>query len=131
MKLRQSLVLVVAILVGLPLAAQTVTGTMRGSTTDRAGGTLPGVTITIRNVETGLERIVTTDKSGTYNAPFLQIGRYNVQAELSGFGSMRHNDVRLDLNETAVQDFVLDPAVQETVTVAADAPRIDVTDGEV
>jgi hypothetical protein len=131
MKLRQFLVLFVVCLAGTRLAAQTVTGTMRGTTTDRTGGALPGVTITIRNVETGLERIVITDKSGSYNAPFLQIGRYNVQAELSGFGTMRHNGVRVDLNDTAVQDFILDPAMQETVTVAADAPRIDVTDGEV
>jgi len=131
MKLRQFLVLVLAGLVGIPLAAQTVTGTMRGLITDRSGGALPGVTITIRNVETAFERIVTTDKGGSYNAPFLPIGRYNVQAELSGFGVMHHNNVRVDLNQTAVQDFVLDPAMQETVTVAADAPRIDVTDGEV
>src|SRR6266550_3906327 len=131
MKLRQFLILIIAGLVGVPLAAQTVSGTMRGSTTDRSGGALPGVTITIRNVETGLERIVTTDKSGAYNAPFLPLGGYNVQAELSGFGTMRHNGVPVDLNQTAVQDFILDPAMQETVTVAGDAPRIDVTDGEV
>src|SRR5258708_6652702 len=130
MKLRLFFILVVVGFVGIPLAAQTVTGTMRGATTDRSGGTLPGVTITIRNVETGLKRIVVTDKSGSYNAPFLPIGRYNVQAELSGFGTMRHNDVRIDLNETSVQDFILDPAMHETVTVPVDAPRIDVTDGE-
>ena len=131
MKLRQFLVLVMAGFVGMPLAAQTVTGTMRGTVTDRSGGSLPGVTVTIRNVETGLERVVITDKAGSYNAPFLQIGRYNVQAELSGFGTMHHNNVRVDLNTTVVQDFILDPAMHETVTVAVDAPRIDVTDGEV
>jgi hypothetical protein len=131
MKLRQFLILVLVVLVGTPLAAQTVTGTMRGAASDRSGGALPGVTITIRNVETGFARIVTTDKAGSYNAPFLPIGRYNVQAELSGFGLMHHNNVRVDLNQTAVQDFILDPAMQETVTVAVDAPRIDVTDGEV
>src|SRR5258708_17102133 len=108
MKLRQFLILVLAGLVGIPLAAQTVTGTMRGTATDRSGGALPGVTITIRNVETGLERIVTTDASGSYNAPFLQIGRYNVQAELSGLGAIRRKEVRVDLNTTVVQDFVLD-----------------------
>ena len=130
MKLRLTLALVV--LFGTPLLAQTVTGTMRGTVTDRSGGALPGVTVTMRNVETGLERIVTTDKAGSYNAPYLQIGRYNVQAELSGFGTTRRQNVRVDLNETAVQDFILDPAaVQETVTVSADAPRIDVADGEV
>lgn len=132
MTLRRLLILgAVAFLISAPLAAQTVTGTMRGTVTDRSGAALPGVTITIRNADTGLERVVVTDKEGSYNAPFLQIGRYNVQAELSGFGTMRHNNARVDLNQTVVQDFILDPAMQETVTVNADAPRIDVTDGEV
>src|SRR5262249_34880334 len=130
MKARLILVLV-ALFLGTPLIAQTVTGTMRGTVTDRSGGALPGVTITIRNVETALERILTTDTAGSYNAPYLQLGRYDVQGELSGFGTMRHKNVRVDLNETSVQDFILDPAVQETVTVSADAPRVDVADGEI
>jgi hypothetical protein len=131
MKLRHVLALMVVALMGQSLLAQTVTGTMRGNAVDRSGGALPGVTITIRNVETGLERIVTTDKGGSYNAPFLPIGRYTVQATLSGFGTVRHDNVGVALNQTAVHDFVLDPAMQETVTVDVDAPRIDVTDGEV
>ena len=131
MKPRLVLLAILVLLVVTPLAAQTVTGTMRGNVTDRSGAVLPGVTITIRNVETGLERVVVTDESGSYNAPFLQLGRYNVQAELAGFGTMGRNEVRVDLNQTAVQDFVLDPSMQETVTVSADAPRIDVADGEI
>ena len=132
MAARRFLVLVVlGLLLVAPLHAQTVTGTMRGTVTDRSGAALPGVTVTIRNVETGLERVITTDPAGSFNAPFLPIGTYNVQAELSGFGTMRHNSVRVDLNQTSVQDFVLDPAVTETVTVSADAPHIDVTDGEI
>jgi outer membrane receptor protein involved in Fe transport len=128
----RSLVFVVlAVILVPPLVAQTVTGTIQGTVTDRSGGALPGVTVTIRNVETGLERVTVTAGPGFYSAPFLQLGRYNVSAELSGFGTMRHNNVRVDLNQTSVQDFVLDPAMQETVTVAADAPRIDVSDGEV
>ena len=128
---RSFVVFVLVVSLVPPLVAQTVTGTMRGTVTDRSGAVLPGVTLTIRNVDTGLERVLTTEKDGSFNAPFLPIGRYNVQAELSGFGTVRHTGVRVELNETVVQDFMLDPAMQETVTVAADAPRIDVTDGEV
>jgi len=130
MKLRLSLAFVV-LAVGIPALAQTVTGTMRGTVTDRSGAVLPGVTVTIRNAETGLERIAVTDKDGSYNAPFLQLGIYNVQAELAGFGTMRHTNVRVDLNQTVVDDFVLDPAMQESVTVTADAPTVNVADGEV
>src|SRR5712691_10759531 len=130
--MRHALVLfAVVALVSIPLNAQTVTGTMNGTVVDRSGAALPGVTVTIRNVETGLERVVVTNSAGFFSAPFLPVGRYNVHAELSGFGAMRRQNVSVDLNQTIVQDFILDPAMQETVTVSADAPRIDVTDGEV
>src|SRR6266550_3482167 len=129
--LRQCVVFAILITLAIPAGAQTVTGTMNGTVTDKSGGALPGVTVTIRNAETGLERIVVTDKAGFFNATFLPVGLYNVVSELSGFGTVRHNNVRVDLNQTVVQDFILDPAMQETVTVAADTPRIDVTDGEV
>src|SRR2546428_7673917 len=130
MALRRTQFVVLAVLVvltSIPAFAQTVTGTMKGTVTDRSGGTLPGVTVTIRNLETGLERVVVTAKDGTYNAPYLPIGKYNATADLAGFGMMRHQNVRVDLNQTVIQDFILDPAMKETVTVAADAPRIDVT----
>ena len=119
------------VLVTTPLLAQTVTGTMNGTVTDASGASLPGVTITIRNAETSLERVVVTDGNGFYNAPFLPVGRYNVRAELSGFGTQTRQNVRVDLNQTVVQDFVLGPTLSETVTVNALAPRLNVTDGEI
>src|SRR5438105_14722478 len=130
--LRQFVVFaLLALLISIPRSGRTVTGTMRGTVTDRSGATLPGVTITIRNVETGLERVVVTEKDGTYNAPFLQIGRYNVQAELAGFGAMRHQNVGVDLNQTAVQECIVDPAtMQDAVTVGADVLSIVVNTGE-
>src|SRR5207247_8005221 len=96
---RSFVVFILIISLASPLVAQTVTGTLRGTVTDRSGAMLPGVTITMRNVETGLERIVTTDKTGAYNAPFLQLGRYNVQAELSCFEAVRRNNVPVAVNQ--------------------------------
>lgn len=131
MRLRLFVVIAALCLSSTTISAQTVTGTINGSVTDRSGGALPGATITIRNVDTGLERIVVADSKGFYNAPFLPVGRYRVTAELAGFGNMRRENVGVELNFTTVQDFVLDPSMTETVTVSADAPRIDTTDGEI
>jgi outer membrane receptor protein involved in Fe transport len=128
---RLVLVILLALSVALPVLAQTVTGTIQGTVTDRSGGVLPGVTVTIRNVETGLQRSLVTNEGGFFNAPFLPVGLYEVTAELSGFGSLRRQNVRVDLNQTTLQDFLLDPSLTETVTVTADAPRINVSDGEV
>ena len=129
---RWLLLVLVVCLTAVPLRAQTVTGTMRGTVSDRSGALLPGVTVTIRNAETGLQRVAVTASDGSYNAAFLPIGRYNVEAELSGFGTARREGALVELNQTAVQDFVLAPAsVNEIVTVTADAPVIDVADGEI
>jgi hypothetical protein len=128
---RSFLLLAIVFLLAVPLAAQTVTGTMNGVVTDSSGGALPGVTLTIRNTETGFERVTVTDESGRFNAPFLPVGPYEVRAELGGFGVQTRRNVRVDLNQSIVQDFVMDLAMEETVTVTADAPRINVTDGEI
>src|SRR5688572_25017746 len=109
----------------LPLSAQTITGTVRGTVTDSSGAALPGVTVTIRNMDTGLERVVTTDSAGRFNAAFLPIGRYTVVAELAGLGTMRREGVPVNLNQTTVQDAIIDPQMTETITVSAEAPRIN------
>lgn len=128
---RSAFLWVLILVVAFPLLAQTVTGTMTGTVTDASAAPLPGVTVTIRNADTGLERIVVTNDTGFFSAPFLPAGRYVVAAELSGFGAMRRQNVRIELNQTTVQDFALTPAVSDTVTVTADAPRINVADGEI
>ena len=128
---RLLVILALVVLAATSLQAQTVTGTLQGRVTDTSAAVLPGVTVTIRNMDTGLERVVVTDSEGFYNAPFLPIGRYRIAAELSGLGTMRREGVPVNLNQTTVQDFVIDPQMSETITVNAEAPRINVTDGEI
>ena len=132
MALRRFLVLVCVLLLAAPLLAQTVTGTLQGKVTDRAGGAaLPGVTISIRNLETGYERVTVTNQDGAYSAPFLPVGRYRVSAELSGLGVMTATNVGVELNTTTVRNFALAPQMSETVTVSAEAPHINTTDAEI
>lgn len=132
MRLRHTFLIFLFLLLLVPAVfSQTVTGTINGTVTDKSGGALPGVTVTIRNMETGLERVVTTGEGGYYSAPFLPIGRYRVAAELAGLGKMARQGVRVDLNTTTVQNFALAAMMSETITVSADAPHVNVTDGEV
>ena len=51
--------------------AQTVTGTLQGTVTDTTGSQLPGVSVSIQNIETGATRQATTNERGQYLAPFL------------------------------------------------------------
>src|SRR6266404_837218 len=93
--------------------AQTFRGTILGSVTDSSGAAVPGATVTIKNVDTGLVRTVTTSDDGSYAAPELPIGTYSVSVEKAGFklgvvtgikvevSSERRADVALQLGQSA------------------------------
>ncbi len=77
--------LLLALCLLAPAVALAQTAELRGIVTDDTGGVLPGVTVTIRNLATGVERAVVTDEQGIFRAPALQPGPYLVGSVLMGF----------------------------------------------
>ena len=65
---------------------------------------LPGVTVTVTNIDTGEQRVVVTNESGLYRAPLLSLGTYRVSAELQGFKKFEQTGVSLRAGQTAVID---------------------------
>ncbi|HEY6403437.1 MAG TPA: carboxypeptidase-like regulatory domain-containing protein, partial [Blastocatellia bacterium] len=105
--------------------AQTVTGSMEGRVTDQTGAVIPGARVAIRNVETGQERVVTTNGEGFYRAPFLPIGAYRVSASSLGFGAVAQENIQVTLNQTVVTTFELKPsAASVEVTISATEVQI-------
>jgi hypothetical protein len=78
-------------------AAQTSNATLQGTITDSSGSVLPGVTVKLESPATGLARDIVTNTSGVYVFNFLPAGSYIVSAELSGFKTVRHEEVRLEI----------------------------------
>jgi hypothetical protein len=77
-----------ALLIAAPLAraqSTAINGTIEGVVADSTGAVLPGVSITIANIDTGAQRSLTTGSDGLYRAPLLPLGTYRVRAELNGF----------------------------------------------
>ena len=62
---------------------------------DATGALLPGVTVTITNVETGAKRTVQSGSDGSYRAPLLPLGSYAVKAEISGFKTLERTGISL------------------------------------
>lgn len=118
-------------LLALPalVSAQTVTGTIQGTVTDTSGAVLPGVTVTLKQMDTGAQRPLVTNEAGFYSAPYVQIGRYAVTATLPGFGTVTREGIQVGLNDTRVVDFKLDPSITESVVVRGDTPPINLTSG--
>ncbi len=113
-----------------PALAQEFRGTIAGRATDATGAVMPGVAVSITNVETGLTIKLTTNESGQYAAPLLQVGKYRVEADMQGFKHFVQENIELRVNDRLQIDLALQLGkVSETVTVEAGAPLLEVTNG--
>src|SRR5438552_18171666 len=122
----------VAIAAGTRLEAQAVRATILGAVRDATGAAMPGATVEVRNVGTGVVQSVVTNEQGRYNAPDLAIGTYEVQASLSGFQRVVHKGITLRVGSQNVVDFTLPLGqVEETVTVTGESPIVDTTSSAV
>jgi outer membrane receptor protein involved in Fe transport len=120
-------VFAVALLFGGLAAAQETTGDIRGFISSADGATLPGVTVTVDNVSTGLSRTVITDSQGEFKIIALPPGKYSLTASLDGFQTYKRN-VDVDLGRTTRNDFVMElGAVTDIIEVTGEAPLVDVT----
>ena len=108
---------------GAVAQSQAVNGTIEGAVTDQSGAALPGVSVTIANLDTGDSRAVVTNSSGVYRAPLLPLGRYRVSAELQGFKKFEQQGLTLSAGQTVVVNVTLAVgSLNEVVTVTGESP---------
>src|SRR5438093_7205469 len=79
--------LIVALLLALSVcvAAQVTTADVVGRVTDSSGAVLPGVTVVIENLGTGVSRSAVSSDTGDYVFNLLAAGRYSVRFGITGF----------------------------------------------
>ena len=120
--IRGLLIAVAMSVLAIPSYAQEATFT--GTATDSTGSVLPGVTITAVHTATGNIFTTVTDERGEYRLP-VRVGEYTIKAELSGFGAVTRT-TQILIGQTAAVDIRMSPqALQESVTVTAEAPLVD------
>lgn len=107
----------------LPIFAQGE-ASIQGTVSDSSGGTVPGVAIRIKNLETRAERNLVTDEAGRFDAASLAVGRYEVRAEKTGFRIEEKTGISLVLGQRETVDLVLQVGdVRQTVRVES-APTV-------
>jgi hypothetical protein len=105
-------------LVAAAAMAQTSFAALGGKVTDEQGGSLPGVTIVVRHLDTNTTRSGVTEARGQYYLPNLPAGRYELTVELQGFATAKR-DVVLRVGQDATLDIGLKVAgVAENVIVS-------------
>src|SRR6266498_1010389 len=121
--------LLFAILLASTVAsAQQITGNIRGTVSDPSGAVVQNATVTARQVETGLVRTATTNRSGNYLLLELPVGHYRLEVAATGFQKYLQEGIALDVNETAAVPVHLTVGSEkERVQVQADAELIQPT----
>jgi hypothetical protein len=123
-----------ALMVVLPIAsrAQTTTGRISGTVTDTQGGILPGATVTVTHVLTGLTRTGPTDQEGAYLFVSLPVGTYTVTAELTGFKKAVKSGFNLAADGRLTANFSLGVGeMTEVIEVTVAGETVNTVSGEI
>ena len=88
---------------------------------------LPGVTVTVRQTDTGFTRSDVTDGNGSYVLSNLPLGPYRLDVSLQGFRTYVQTGIVLQVAASPEINVVLSVgSLEESVTVEAAAPLVDV-----
>src|SRR5271156_3545202 len=118
--------LILAVVVSLPpsqaLAQGETTSAIVGQVRDTTNAVVPGATVAIANLETGLRRSAKTDDAGRFNFPQLKPGTYSVKVEAQGFESQQNDAVSSGLGQKQTIHFVLKVGqAKESIEVSSEA----------
>jgi hypothetical protein len=116
----------------MPAFGQGGVAEVNGNVTDQTGSLLPGVTITITEESTGLERTVVTNESGRFVIVAVTPGRYTIRGELSGFQTQTRTGVAVLVGQAVTFNMSLPVGgLTDVVTVTGEAPIIEVTQTQI
>lgn len=123
-----SIVGLVLLLTAVPSPAQLPTGSILGVVRDTSGGVVASATVTVRNLDTGLSRTLTTESDGSYRFPALPVGHYEVDVTHEGFNTETRAGLTLTVTQEAVVNVTLRVgAATQRVVVTEQVPLVDTT----
>src|SRR5215475_12632867 len=130
--LRLVSILSTIIMLALPLAAQVDQVAISGTVTDSSGAAVQGAKIELLSPATGLHRVTTTNTTGIYHLPSLQIGNYKITVSKEGFKSVEFPNVELSVGQPRTIDVRLEVGtISTTVQVTATVEPLNRSSAEV
>lgn len=130
--LRVLFIAVFAFTIGAWSANAQVSAEISGRVQDSSGAGIDGATVTVRNLETGVTKSVTTDEAGNYEVLSLQVGPHEVRAEKQGFKAAVRTGINLQVGQNAAVNLQLEVGeMAQEITVTADAPIVNTTTASV
>ena len=114
---------------GVALAQATNSGDLRGIVTDASGAVVPDVTVTVTNLNTGVTKVIKTNKAGLYDTSSIVVGTYSLSFERQGFSKFERSSVSLQVGISTVNATLTIGNTTESVVVNTDLPLLDSESG--
>src|SRR5579863_1563412 len=121
---RFGLLMLVTLIGGFALGQNANTGEIKGTVMDSTGAVVGGVSVTIANIETGVNTVTTTNSAGIYDVPSLPTGSYAITFSKAGFKDLVRKGVTLQIQTIAVDATLQIGNTSETVTVTGEVPLL-------
>lgn len=105
---------------------------IQGTIQDKSGAVVPGATVTVTNMATGVVHTDTSNASGFYKISALEPGDYSVVVEAPGFKKSTTDHVTVQAELLRGLDVALETGgAQETITVTDEAPALNTEDATI
>ena len=111
-------------------AQSTNAGDIRGTVTDPTGALIPGVTVTVLNIDTGVTKDFVTNDSGLYDTSSIVAGNYKVTFKSSGFETVIRGPITVEVGFTTVNGQLRVGSANEVVAVTTDVPLLNTESGD-
>jgi hypothetical protein len=104
--------------------AQTPSASVVGRVTDPTGSVIPGASIKITNIDTNQSQPVSTNETGDFTAPFLNPGRYSLEANVTGFRPYKRAEFQLAIEQILRLDVALEVGTSTEAITVTEAPPV-------
>lgn len=120
------------LLVVIPSFAQQDRGVISGRVMDPSGAALPGTTILLRNLATGVVQNRISNETGDYTFDLLDPGRYSITVERDGYKKVSVTDIQVDVAGHVTKDLTLALGnTTQTIEVSAMTEQLEKSDSSV
>jgi len=128
-KMRWVLALFLSLESGMCLAQNTNSGDLRGTTTDQTGAVIPGVTVTIHDVDKDITTTYLTDDAGLYDTGSIVPDHYVITFSRQGFKNYVRGPITLGVGINTVNAQLSVGAAEQQVVVREDLPLLTTESG--
>jgi hypothetical protein len=107
----------------------TNSGDIRGVVTDSTGALIPGVKVTVSNINTGVTKILQTNGDGLYDTSSIVVGTYSITFERQGFEKFERTRITLSVGTSTVNAVLKIGSTTDQVVVNTDLPLLTTETG--